>query len=55
MPDGGFGTIFVCDFVDVCSFDAAWIRRAGVVALRVRVPGGGTWVVKRQIALHYFP
>ena len=39
MPDGDFGTVFVCDFADVCSFDAVWVRRAGVVARRMRVPG----------------
>ena len=44
MPDGGFGTVFVCDFADVCSFDAVWIRLAGVVTWWVRVLGGGTWV-----------
>ena len=44
MPDGGFGTIFVCDFANVCSFDAVWVRRAGVVAWQMPVPGGGTWV-----------
>ena len=38
MPDGGFGTIFVCNFADVCSFGAVWIRRAGAVAWLVRVP-----------------
>ena len=44
MPDGGYGTIFVCYFADVCSSGAIWIRRAGAVARLVRVPGGGTGV-----------
>ena len=39
MPYGGFGAVFVCDFADMCSFDAVWIRWAGAVARRVRVSG----------------
>ena len=42
IPDGGFITVFIGDFADVCAFVAVWIRRAGVVAQLVRVPGGGT-------------
>ena len=40
MPDGDFGTVFVCDFADVCSFGAVWIRRVVVVSRWVQVPYG---------------
>ena len=44
MPDGCFGTIFVCDFADVCSFGAVWIRQAGLSLGGCGNWGGCTWV-----------